>query len=84
VAVTAGDVPDGPVDRCLCAGVTFEEFKRRAGKTGLSLADLQRATNCGMGCGLCRPYLALALKTGKTRLPVLSPAQFRDLGVVEW
>lgn len=77
-------LPEGPVDRCLCAGVTFEEFKRRAEKTGASLPELQKATGCGMGCGLCRPYLSLVLKTGRTRLPVLSPAQLRDLGVVEW
>ena len=82
--MTPGDLPDGPVDRCLCAGVTFDEFKRRAAKTGASLPELHRATNCGMGCGLCRPYLALVLKTGKTRLPILSPAQVRELGVVEW
>ena len=71
------------MDRCLCAGVTFAAFKRRAEKTGAPLEELRRATNCGMGCGLCRPYLALVLKTGKTRLPILSPAQFRELGVLE-
>ncbi|MCC6659621.1 MAG: (2Fe-2S)-binding protein [Phycisphaerales bacterium] len=69
------------MDRCLCAGVTFAEFKRRADRTGATMDELQRATGCGRGCGLCRPYLVLALRTGRTRLPVLSPAQFSDLGV---
>jgi bacterioferritin-associated ferredoxin len=31
-----------------------------------NLADIQRETGCGAGCGLCRPYLRRMLETGQT------------------
>lgn len=76
------DLPDGPVDRCVCAHITFEEFKRKAERTGAGFDELCKATGAGMGCGCCRLYLRLVLQTGKTRLPILSPSDFRALGVL--
>lgn len=53
------------VDRCICHGVTFEEVVRAARADGLSLAQLEDRLGCGTGCGLCRPYLRRALRTGQ-------------------
>ena len=36
----------------------------RAG--GWGLEEIARATGCGAGCGLCRPYLRRMLATGET------------------
>jgi bacterioferritin-associated ferredoxin len=36
----------------------------RAGSWGLD--EIARATGCGAGCGLCRPYLRRMLATGET------------------
>jgi bacterioferritin-associated ferredoxin len=41
----------------------------RAG--GWGLEEIARATGCGAGCGLCRPYLRRMLATGET--------EFREL-----
>jgi bacterioferritin-associated ferredoxin len=80
MAVNAHDLPDGPVDRCVCAHVDFAEFKRQADRLGLDLEELCRRTGCGLGCGCCRPYLRVVLATGRTRLPVLTPEQFAAMG----
>ena len=53
------------VDRCICHGVTFEEVVRTAKADGLSLAQLEDRLGCGTGCGLCRPYLRRAVRTGQ-------------------
>jgi bacterioferritin-associated ferredoxin len=33
---------------------------------GLSLTQLEDRFGCGTGCGLCRPYVRRALRTGVT------------------
>ncbi len=65
--------PDRPVDRCLCLGLVFSELKDLAEKRRLHFEELQRATRCSTGCGMCEPYIRLMLQTGETRFPVLSP-----------
>lgn len=61
------------VDRCICAGVSFADLLRLARDEGLSLEALAARTGCTKGCGLCEPYVRLALRTGKTSFPVLHP-----------
>jgi bacterioferritin-associated ferredoxin len=63
------------VDRCICKNVTFKRLLEVATHLGVDFASLQAATGCGTGCGLCVPYARIALKTGKTRLPVMTDAQ---------
>jgi len=53
------------VDRCICHDVPFEEAVRVTRHEGLSLAQLEHRLGCGTGCGLCRPYLRRALRTGQ-------------------
>jgi len=65
-------VDPAPVDRCVCRDVTFAELLRIRDQTGADLDALQRRTGCGTVCGLCIPYIRAALRTGCTRLPVLS------------
>jgi NAD(P)H-nitrite reductase large subunit len=52
--------------------VPFAELIRLHRQTGADLAELQRRTHCGEGCGLCVPYIKVALRTGRDRLPILS------------
>jgi bacterioferritin-associated ferredoxin len=86
------------VNRCICRGVMFSELLERARALGLAdqiaiddlevLARLQDDTRLGTGCGACVPYARVALRTGRTNLPVMSPAEFervlggRDAGTV--
>lgn len=35
------------------------------------LEALAERTSCGTGCGSCRPYIRVALMTGRVSLPVL-------------
>jgi bacterioferritin-associated ferredoxin len=53
------------IDRCICHGVAFEEAVRTARSEALSLSQLEDRLSCGTGCGLCRPYLRRALRTGQ-------------------
>ncbi len=61
------------VDRCLCRGMAFVEVHRRATAGSWSLETLMRETGCGEQCGLCRPYLAEMLRTGRTIFHTLLP-----------
>lgn len=67
-----------PVDRCVCMDVTFERLHRLAAH-GAGLDELRRRTGCGAGCGLCIPYIRAMLATGRTRFPVMSPAELAKL-----
>lgn len=60
-----------PVDRCVCHNVTFAELVKIHRETGADLDQLQRLTGCGTGCGMCVPYIRVALQTGKVRLAVM-------------
>lgn len=60
-----------PVDRCVCHQVTFADLIRLHRETGASLEQLQQLTHCGTSCGMCLPYIRVALATGRVRLPVM-------------
>jgi NAD(P)H-nitrite reductase large subunit len=59
--------------------VPFGELIRVSLERGADLAELQRLTHCGQGCGLCLPYIRAALATGRDRLPVMSEDMLRRL-----
>ena len=67
------------VDRCVCHNVPFTRLIRLHRETGARLEDLQQQTGCGTGCGLCIPYIQLAIKTGRAELPVMSLDALSDL-----
>ena len=54
------------IDRCVCMERTFAEAVELSRGEGLSLAQIETRLGCGTGCGLCRPYLRRALRTGQT------------------
>jgi bacterioferritin-associated ferredoxin len=66
-----------PVDRCVCRNVLFAEALRLNRETGADFDEIRRRTGCGSGCGMCVPYLRVALATGRARLPVMSEAELR-------
>jgi bacterioferritin-associated ferredoxin len=66
------------VNRCICHNVPFTTIAEQA-RQGRSIAEISAATNCGMGCGLCRPYVWVVVTTGATNIPVLSPSQAAQL-----
>ena len=53
------------IDRCICADVTFAEALQSL-RAGATLAQLEGSLGCGATCGMCRPYLRRALRTGQT------------------
>ena len=60
------------VDRCICFSRTFEELKRIAERENASdVATLQTHAEFGQKCGLCKPYVARMLESGRTRFPVM-------------
>ncbi|MCL4741346.1 MAG: (2Fe-2S)-binding protein [Phycisphaerales bacterium] len=63
------------VDRCVCRGVTFAELIRLARSERLSIDGLIERTGCGESCGLCLPYIRLAVATGRATLPIMSDAE---------
>lgn len=44
----------------------FERLLPLALENRWNLADIIRETECGAGCGLCRPYIRRMLETGET------------------
>lgn len=70
------------VDRCVCHQVTFERALDRAAELraqGVTdeaalLARLADELGCTTGCGMCRPYLRLTLRTGRTAFDHRDPA----------
>ncbi|MBK7406236.1 MAG: (2Fe-2S)-binding protein [Phycisphaerales bacterium] len=62
------------VDRCVCRGVTFEELKELADRTGAGLDELTDRTGCGSGCSMCVPYILKMLESGETRFETLPVA----------
>ncbi|MFO0832661.1 MAG: hypothetical protein U0637_12570 [Phycisphaerales bacterium] len=69
------------VCRCICRRVTFRFMLDKAKELGLLselgqddagvFARLQEETGIGTGCGACVPYARVALRTGKSSLPVM-------------
>ena len=53
------------IDRCVCADFTFAEALA-AVRQGVTLKDLERSHGCSASCGMCKPYLRRALRTGET------------------
>ena len=51
---------------CVCQRMPFARLLPLARAGGWGLEELMRATACGAGCGLCRPYLRRMLATGET------------------
>ena len=54
------------VSMCVCRRMPFERLLPLARAGGWGLDEIARATGCGAGCGLCRPYLRRMLATGET------------------
>lgn len=59
---------DMQVDRCDCIGVSFAILKSYG-----DIASAQKATECGIECGGCLPYLRLMFATGETSFDVDDP-----------
>ena len=57
------------VDRCVCFDVTFAELLDIARETGADAEQLAEQTGCSTGCGLCKPYIQIALETNSSRVP---------------
>jgi bacterioferritin-associated ferredoxin len=54
------------IDRCICTGQTFAQLLATGRDRGIDrVEELARCTGAGAGCGLCRPYLRRALRTGE-------------------
>jgi hypothetical protein len=78
------------VDRCICKRLTFKYLLEASktlvqpgpdGKPTVAVHALADKTGCGMGCGMCVPYLLVALKTGKPRVPIMTVQDFeKQLG----
>jgi bacterioferritin-associated ferredoxin len=54
------------ITMCVCRQMPFARVLPLARAGGWDLEDIARATGCGAGCGLCRPYLRRMLATGET------------------
>ena len=67
------------VDRCICADISFAELLGLAESEGLPIRELAAKTGCTRGCGLCEPYVRLALATGQAAFPVLHPLTIERL-----
>lgn len=63
------------VDRCICRNVTFKHLIELSKHLGCDVEKLQEATGAGHGCGMCVPYLHVAVQTGKARIALMSHAQ---------
>jgi NAD(P)H-nitrite reductase large subunit len=51
------------------------EVKRMVEENGwTTLEQIAQSTNCGTGCGLCRPYLQRMLDTGETAFAWVPPS----------
>lgn len=73
---------DAPgVDRCMCFDVRIRRILDIIERTGGGLLEAHRQTGCGARCGLCLPYIQVAIKTGHTTLPVMWADEFRKHGV---
>jgi bacterioferritin-associated ferredoxin len=59
-------MPPVRIDRCVCTGLSFAALLRAAQSSDWSLEQLQCHTGAGESCGMCRPYLREAMRTGQT------------------
>ena len=56
---------------CVCRQFPFTRLLPLARERGWGLEDIIRETDCGAGCGLCRPYIRRMLETGETQFTEL-------------
>ena len=64
------------VARCVCHQRTFADLKALcAANDWTTVGEISLETNCGLGCGSCRPYLAAMLDTGAISFTVAEPGQ---------
>ena len=54
------------ITMCVCQRMPFSRLLPLVLENRWNLADIQRETGCGAGCGLCRPYIRQMLETGQT------------------
>lgn len=54
------------IDRCICTKNTFEHLVGIARRDDLNAEELGEMCGAGNHCGLCKPYLRVACKTGQT------------------
>ena len=54
------------ITMCVCQRMSFEHLLPLVLEKQWDLADIMRETQCGAGCGLCRPYLRRMLASGQT------------------
>lgn len=66
------------VDRCVCHKVSFRILKEIAERDRCGMEELAERTGCTTGCGMCRPYIELMLRTGRTDFPPLPMATNSD------
>lgn len=59
------------VTRCVCFKTTFADWLRIKRANGWTLEQCAAELQCGEGCGLCKPYLAIVEATGQTEIPVM-------------
>jgi NAD(P)H-nitrite reductase large subunit len=60
--------------------VSFARLIRLNRENGADLDELRDQTGCGTGCGLCIPYIRVALRTGEAHLPIMSDRELKRLG----
>ncbi len=70
-----------PVDRCVCHNVTLAQLKAISNKA-TTVEELSEQTKCCTGCGMCRPYVVLMLRTGGTSFPVLPPHEAEQIAAL--
>ena len=60
------------VDRCVCFDRSFVDLLAVARREGVTtLEELQEATDFGLACRICNPYVRRMLRTGETTFSVL-------------
>ena len=65
------------VTRCVCCDISLAELLQQAHCHDLATVESLHTVACfGQGCGLCLPYVALALRTGRT---AFEPAEALEL-----
>ena len=55
------------VNRCVCIDCRFSEILCRH-KEGQSLEKIVQETGCGTRCGMCQPYIKIAILTNQLKI----------------
>jgi len=79
-----GDHEQQAVTKCVCFDVTFEALRSLYYSLPESLrtiGTLHSRTGCGGRCGLCVPYIQVAIRRQVDTLPVMWTEDFRSEGV---